>query len=108
MHIIADALQSPLLKSNTSLGLADREFWPKVNTRARICPEPLGGPWVGGRPRGAHAGTHATTTPHSTCNEFCICAAKRSRDHEGHHVILTAHVDADKREVHLVSLTMAK
>jgi pentapeptide MXKDX repeat protein len=28
--------------------------------------------------------------------------------HEGHHVILTAHVYADKNEVHVVSLKMAK
>jgi pentapeptide MXKDX repeat protein len=30
------------------------------------------------------------------------------KGHEGHHVILTAHVDADKGEVHVVSLKMAK
>jgi hypothetical protein len=30
------------------------------------------------------------------------------KGHEGHHVILQAHVDADKNEVHVVSLKMAK
>jgi hypothetical protein len=30
------------------------------------------------------------------------------KGHEGHHVILTANVDADKNEVHVVSLKMAK
>jgi pentapeptide MXKDX repeat protein len=30
------------------------------------------------------------------------------KGHEGHHVILTAHVDADKGEVQVVSLKMAK
>jgi hypothetical protein len=30
------------------------------------------------------------------------------KGHEGHHVILTAHVDADKNEVHVTSLKMAK
>src|SRR5580658_976515 len=30
------------------------------------------------------------------------------KGHEGHHVILQAHVDADKSEVHVVSLKMAK
>jgi hypothetical protein len=30
------------------------------------------------------------------------------KGHEGHHVTLTAHVDADKNEVHVVSLKMAK
>jgi hypothetical protein len=30
------------------------------------------------------------------------------KGHEGHHVILTAHVDADKSEVHVMSLKMAK
>jgi len=30
------------------------------------------------------------------------------KGHEGHHVILTAHVDADKGEVHVMSLKMAK
>jgi pentapeptide MXKDX repeat protein len=30
------------------------------------------------------------------------------KGHEGHHVVLTAHVDADKGEVHVVSLKMAK
>jgi hypothetical protein len=30
------------------------------------------------------------------------------KGHEGHHVTLTAHVDADKSEVHVVSLKMAK
>jgi len=30
------------------------------------------------------------------------------KGHEGHHVTLTAHVDADKNEVHVMSLKMAK
>jgi pentapeptide MXKDX repeat protein len=30
------------------------------------------------------------------------------KGHEGHHVILTAHVYADKNEVHVMSLKMAK
>ncbi len=30
------------------------------------------------------------------------------KGHEGHHVTLQAHVDADKNEVHVVSLKMAK
>ena len=30
------------------------------------------------------------------------------KGHEGHHVTLTAHVDADKSEVHVMSLKMAK
>jgi hypothetical protein len=30
------------------------------------------------------------------------------KGHEGHHVILTANVDSDKNEVHVVSLKMAK
>jgi hypothetical protein len=30
------------------------------------------------------------------------------KGHEGHHVILQAHVDADKNAVHVVSLKMAK
>jgi hypothetical protein len=30
------------------------------------------------------------------------------KGHEGHHVILQAQVDADKNEVHVVSLKMAK
>ena len=30
------------------------------------------------------------------------------KGHEGHHVTLQAHVDADKNEVHAVSLKMAK
>ena len=30
------------------------------------------------------------------------------KGHEGHHVVLTAHVDADKGEVKVVSLKMAK
>jgi pentapeptide MXKDX repeat protein len=30
------------------------------------------------------------------------------KGHEGHHVILTAHVDNDKNEVHVMSLKMAK
>ena len=30
------------------------------------------------------------------------------KGHEGHHVTLTAHVDSDKSEVHVVSLKMAK
>ncbi len=30
------------------------------------------------------------------------------KGHEGHHVILTAHIDADKGEVHVVSLKMVK
>jgi hypothetical protein len=30
------------------------------------------------------------------------------KGHEGHHVILTAHVDADKSELHVMSLKMAK
>jgi hypothetical protein len=30
------------------------------------------------------------------------------KGHEGHHVTLQAHVDADKSEVHVVSLKMAK
>jgi len=30
------------------------------------------------------------------------------KGHEGHHVTLTAHVNADKNEVHVVSLKMAK
>ncbi len=30
------------------------------------------------------------------------------KGHEGHHVTLTAHVDADKNEVNVVSLKMAK
>ena len=30
------------------------------------------------------------------------------KGHEGHHVTLTAHVNADKGEVHVVSLKMAK
>ena len=30
------------------------------------------------------------------------------KGHEGHHVILQVHVDADKNEVHVVSLKMAK
>jgi pentapeptide MXKDX repeat protein len=30
------------------------------------------------------------------------------KGHEGHHVILKAHVDADKNEVHVMSLKMAK
>jgi hypothetical protein len=30
------------------------------------------------------------------------------KGHEGHHVVLTAHVDTDKGEVHVVSLKMAK
>ena len=30
------------------------------------------------------------------------------KGHEGHHVVLTAHVDADKGEVQVVSLKMAK
>ena len=30
------------------------------------------------------------------------------KGHEGHHVTLTAHVDTDKSEVHVVSLVMAK
>ncbi len=30
------------------------------------------------------------------------------KGHEGHHVTLTAHVDADKGEVHVMSLKMAK
>ena len=30
------------------------------------------------------------------------------KGHEGHHVILTAHVYADKSEVHVMSLKMAK
>jgi len=30
------------------------------------------------------------------------------KGHEGHHVTLTAHVDADKNEVHVTSLKMAK
>jgi len=29
------------------------------------------------------------------------------KGHEGHHVTLTAHVDADKNEVHVMSLKMA-
>jgi hypothetical protein len=30
------------------------------------------------------------------------------KGHEGHHVVLTANVDSDKNEVHVVSLAMAK
>ena len=30
------------------------------------------------------------------------------KGHEGHHVVLNAHVNADKSEVHVVSLKMAK
>jgi hypothetical protein len=30
------------------------------------------------------------------------------KGHEGHHVTVTAHLDADKGEVHVVSLKMAK
>jgi hypothetical protein len=30
------------------------------------------------------------------------------KGHEGHHVTLTAHVNSDKGEVHVVSLKMAK
>ena len=30
------------------------------------------------------------------------------KGHEGHHVTLTAHIDADKNEVHVMSLKMAK
>jgi hypothetical protein len=30
------------------------------------------------------------------------------KGHEGHHVVLTAHVDADKGEIKVVSLKMAK
>ena len=30
------------------------------------------------------------------------------KGHEGHHVVLTAHVYADKNEVHVMSLKMAK
>lgn len=30
------------------------------------------------------------------------------KGHEGHHVTLTAHLDADKGEVHVVTLKMAK
>ena len=30
------------------------------------------------------------------------------KGHEGHHVTLTAHCDADKNEVHVISLKMAK
>lgn len=30
------------------------------------------------------------------------------KGHEGHHVVVTAHVDADKNEIHVTSVKMAK
>jgi len=39
---------------------------------------------------------------------WTINNADAVKGHEGHHVTLKAHVDADKNEVHVMSLKMAK
>jgi hypothetical protein len=39
---------------------------------------------------------------------FTIANPDAVKGHEGHHVTLTAHVDADKNEVHVMSLKMEK
>ncbi len=39
---------------------------------------------------------------------YTISNPEAVKGHEGHHVILTAHVNADKDEVHVMSLKMAK
>ncbi len=44
----------------------------------------------------------------SDSKTWTISNPEAVKGHEGHHVTLTAHVDADKSEVHVMSLKMAK
>ena len=39
---------------------------------------------------------------------WTISNSEAVKGHEGHHVIVMAHVDAAKNEIHVVSVTMAK
>jgi hypothetical protein len=44
----------------------------------------------------------------SDSKSWTISNPEAVKGHEGHHVTLTAHVNADKSEVHVMSLKMAK
>ena len=44
----------------------------------------------------------------SDSKSWTIVNPEAVKGHEGHHVTLTAHANADKNEVHVVSLKMAK
>ncbi len=44
----------------------------------------------------------------SDSKSWSIVNPEAVKGHQGHHVILTAHVNADKNEVHVMSLKMAK
>jgi hypothetical protein len=44
----------------------------------------------------------------SDSKSFTVTNPEAVKGHEGHHVVLTAHVDTDTNEVNVVSLKMAK
>ena len=52
--------------------------------------------------------TGKTFVSESDSKSWTIINPDAVKGHEGHHVILTANVDADKNEIRVVSLKMAK
>ena len=52
--------------------------------------------------------TGKTFVSESDSKSWTIINPDAVKGHEGHHVTLTAHVYADKNQVHVMSLTMAK